>query len=151
VAGAGFALGAALLGFFVIPRDALIVSVALPAIGSDLGGGIGGLQWVVDGYTLMLAALLLMPVSFGGTLAVPAMTGLMLASVPAERAGLASGVLNTFRQVGGAVAVAVYGALVTGASFAHGMRTGLLAAAVLLAATAATAALGALGARTLRT
>ncbi|WP_030459384.1 MFS transporter [Kitasatospora sp. NRRL B-11411] len=93
-------------------------------------------------------ALALMPVSFGGTLAVPAMTGLMLASVPAERAGLASGVLNTFRQVGGAVAVAVYGALVTGASFTHGMRTGLLAAAVLLAATAA---LGALRARAPRT
>ncbi|MEU2632714.1 MFS transporter, partial [Kitasatospora sp. NPDC007106] len=52
VEGAGFALGAALLGFFVITLDALIVSVALPAIGNDLGGGIGGLQWVVDGYTL---------------------------------------------------------------------------------------------------
>ena len=54
-----FALGAALLGFFVITLDALIVSVALPSIGEDLGGGITGLQWVVDGYTLMLAALLL--------------------------------------------------------------------------------------------
>ncbi|MFD7641633.1 MFS transporter [Kitasatospora sp. NPDC059795] len=92
-------------------------------------------------------AVLLMPVSFGGTLAVPAMTGLMLSSVPAERAGLASGVLNTFRQVGGAVAVAVYGALVTAGSFTAGMRTGLIAAAILLAATAA---LGALRARTPR-
>ncbi|MEU9131899.1 hypothetical protein AB0D08_27985 [Kitasatospora sp. NPDC048540] len=69
------------------------------------------------------------------------MTGLMLASVPAERAGLAFGVLNTFRQVGGAVAVAVYGALVTGASFTAGMRTGLIGAAILLAATAAPGAL----------
>lgn len=43
----------------MITLDALIVSVALPAIGRDLGGGITGLQWVVDGYTLMLAALLL--------------------------------------------------------------------------------------------
>jgi DHA2 family methylenomycin A resistance protein-like MFS transporter len=81
-------------------------------------------------------AVLLMPVSFGGTLAVPAMTGLMLASVPAERAGLASGVLNTFRQVGGALAVAVYGALVA-SSFASGMRIGLIAGAVMLAAAAA--------------
>jgi DHA2 family methylenomycin A resistance protein-like MFS transporter len=81
-------------------------------------------------------AALLMPVSFGGTLAVPAMTGLMLASVPAERAGLASGVLNTFRQVGGALAVAIYGALVAG-SFASGMRVGLIVGAVLLAAAAA--------------
>jgi DHA2 family methylenomycin A resistance protein-like MFS transporter len=59
VPGSRFALGAALLGFFVITLDALIVSVALPSIGKDLGGGITGLQWVVDGYTLMLAALLL--------------------------------------------------------------------------------------------
>ena len=86
-----------------------------------------------------LVAVLLMPVSGGGALAVPAMTGLMLSSVPAERAGLASGVLNTFRQFGGALAVAVYGALVAGGSFAHGMRAGLIAAAVLLAVTAAVA------------
>src|SRR5438552_13968206 len=49
----------ALLGFFVVTLDALVVNVALPAIGRDLGGGITGLQWVVDGYTLMFAALLL--------------------------------------------------------------------------------------------
>jgi hypothetical protein len=53
-----------LLGFFVITLDALVVNVALPAIGRDLGGGMTGLLWVVDGYTLMFAALLL----FAGTL-----------------------------------------------------------------------------------
>ncbi|MEU4025758.1 MFS transporter [Streptomyces anulatus] len=55
----GAALGAALLGFFVITLDALVVNVALPSIRDSLGGGITGLQWVVDGYTLMFAALLL--------------------------------------------------------------------------------------------
>ena len=53
------ALGAAVLGFFVITFDAFVVNVALPAIHDDLGGGISGLQWVLDGYTLMFAALLL--------------------------------------------------------------------------------------------
>src|SRR5206468_7313410 len=53
------ALVVAVLGFFVVTLDALVVNVALPAIRSDLGGGITGLQWVVDGYTLMFAALLL--------------------------------------------------------------------------------------------
>jgi DHA2 family methylenomycin A resistance protein-like MFS transporter len=41
-----------------------VISVALPVISRELGGGITGLQWVVDGYTLMFAALLL----FAGTL-----------------------------------------------------------------------------------
>ncbi len=53
------ALGAALLGFFVITLDALVVNVALPSVRDDLGGGVTGLQWVVDGYTLMFASLLL--------------------------------------------------------------------------------------------
>jgi MFS transporter, DHA2 family, methylenomycin A resistance protein len=53
------ALAVAVLGFFVITLDALVVNVALPAIGRELGGGITGLQWVVDGYTLLFAALLL--------------------------------------------------------------------------------------------
>ena len=53
------ALAAAVLGFFVITFDAVVVNVALPSIRRDLGAGITGLQWVVDGYTLMFAALLL--------------------------------------------------------------------------------------------
>jgi len=55
----GSALAAAVLGFFVITLDAVVVNVALPSIRRDLGGGITGLQWVVDGYTLTFAALLL--------------------------------------------------------------------------------------------
>jgi EmrB/QacA subfamily drug resistance transporter len=46
-------------GFFMITLDAVVVNVALPSIRGELGGGITGLQWVVDGYTLMFAALLL--------------------------------------------------------------------------------------------
>ncbi len=57
-------LAAAVLGFFMITFDAVVVNVALPSIRSDLGGGLSGLQWVVDGYTLMFAALLLSAGSF---------------------------------------------------------------------------------------
>ena len=58
-AGAGAALAVAALGVFVVTLDALVVNVALPSFGHDLGGSITGLQWVIDGYTLMFAALLL--------------------------------------------------------------------------------------------
>src|SRR4051794_12406343 len=53
------ALAAAVLGFFIVTFDAVVVNVALPSIRQDFDAGITGLQWVVDGYTLMFAALLL--------------------------------------------------------------------------------------------
>jgi len=55
----GLALAAAVIGFFVVTLDAVAVNVALPSIRHALGGGISGLQWVVDGYTLAFAGLLL--------------------------------------------------------------------------------------------
>lgn len=89
-----------------------------------------------------LVAVLMMPVSLGGALAVPAMTGLLLQSVEPEQAGLASGVLNTFRQFGGALAVAVFGALIAQPdTFLHGMRISLMSGVVLLVATAVTSVL----------
>jgi len=44
-------------------------------------------------------------------MAMPAMTATAMAGVPADRVGLASGVLNAARQTGGAFGVAVLGAL----------------------------------------
>ena len=53
------ALVAALLGFFIVTFDAVVLNVALPVIQRDVGGGIAGLQWITDGYTLMFAAFLM--------------------------------------------------------------------------------------------
>src|SRR5207237_5341714 len=47
------------LGFLMITLDATIVNVALGAIGSDLGGSLSEAQWIVNGYTVAFAALLL--------------------------------------------------------------------------------------------
>ncbi|WP_369222041.1 MFS transporter [Streptomyces sp. R39] len=205
-------LTAALLGFALITLDASVVNVALPAIGSALGGGLSGLQWTVDAYTLTFAALMLstgafadragasrayglgiavftlasaacglaptltvlisarvaqgaaaavvLPASLslvrhayadpaqrtravalwgaGGSVAlalgcaltVPPLTVVMMEAVPAERAGLAAGVLNAARQVAGGLGIAVFGALV-GGGFVAGMRAGLTLAAAL--------------------
>ncbi len=46
-------------GMFLVQLDVTVVNVALPAIGDDLHAGLSGLQWVVDGYAVVLAALLL--------------------------------------------------------------------------------------------
>src|SRR3954454_6683158 len=50
--------------YFLVLLDVTIVSVALPQIGAGLGAGVSGLQWVVDGYALALASLMLA----GGTI-----------------------------------------------------------------------------------
>lgn len=52
-------LVAACLGTFLLLIYTTIVTVALPSIGADLGGGFTGLQWVVDVFTVALAGLLL--------------------------------------------------------------------------------------------
>lgn len=49
---------------------------------------------------LWAVALVMVPVGVGGSLTVPPLTSLLLEVVPATRAGTASGVLNTARQVG---------------------------------------------------
>ncbi|MGW5464268.1 MFS transporter [Streptomyces sp. NPDC003996] len=47
------------VGYFLVLLDVTIVNVALPRIGSGLGADVSGLQWVVDGYALALASLML--------------------------------------------------------------------------------------------
>jgi DHA2 family methylenomycin A resistance protein-like MFS transporter len=54
------ALAAISVGFLMITLDATIVNVALGAIGADLGGSPAVAQWVVDGYTVAFASLLLL-------------------------------------------------------------------------------------------
>jgi len=57
-------LAVAVLGEAMILLEATVVNVALPTIGRDLGAGVAGLQWTLNGYVLTLAALVLV----GGSL-----------------------------------------------------------------------------------
>lgn len=50
----------AILASFVAFLDGSIVTVALPAIGADLGGGLATQQWTVNAYLLTLGALILL-------------------------------------------------------------------------------------------
>jgi DHA2 family methylenomycin A resistance protein-like MFS transporter len=85
----------------------------------------------------MITAILLILIGPGGSVAMPAITGVVLDSVPPERAGTASAVFNTFRQVGGAVAIAVFGTLLANSvTFVTGMQTSFVIAASLLLVTA---------------
>src|SRR4249919_2817028 len=58
-------LAAVSFGLFMIMLDNTVVNVALPAIQKDLGADLSELQWIVTGYALTFAALMLI----GGKLA----------------------------------------------------------------------------------
>ena len=58
-------LTAAILGSGIAMLDGSIVNVALPAIESDLGGGLAGQQWVSSAYLLSLGSLILIGGSLG--------------------------------------------------------------------------------------
>ena len=58
-------IAATVLGSGMAAIDATVVGIALPTIGRDFKAPLGTLQWVVTGYTLMLAALLLLGGSLG--------------------------------------------------------------------------------------
>ncbi|WP_298585675.1 MFS transporter [uncultured Kocuria sp.] len=62
---ARWVLAATVLGSALTFIDTTVVSIALPAVGADLGAGSTGLTWVVNGYTLSLAALVLLGGSLG--------------------------------------------------------------------------------------
>jgi MFS transporter, DHA2 family, methylenomycin A resistance protein len=55
----------ACLGYFFVLLDVTVVNVALANMSSDLGTSRDGLQWVVDGYALALASLMLSAGDFG--------------------------------------------------------------------------------------
>jgi MFS family permease len=60
-------LAVAVLGEAMILLEATVVNVALPTIGRDLGAGVAGLQWTLNGYVLTLAALVLVGGSLSDT------------------------------------------------------------------------------------
>lgn len=58
-------LAATIVGSAVAQITGTVVNVGLPAIGEDLGADTADLQWVINGYLLTLAALILVGGSLG--------------------------------------------------------------------------------------
>ncbi|MFE9427485.1 MFS transporter [Kitasatospora sp. NPDC006697] len=118
----------------VLITGSVLAAVGYLAIAPAVGHGSYAVlvaQFVVAGY--------------GIGLVVPSMTNAMLGSVEPANAGIASGVLNASRQLGGLIGVAVMGLLVGQATSAHfltGLRAALVAAGAALAVCAVLSAWG---------
>jgi EmrB/QacA subfamily drug resistance transporter len=156
-------------GATFLPMTILIILIApLAGRASDRLGSrwlmAGGMSLV--GVSLLLFARLEAHTSFwgilpglvvGGTgmaLVMTPMTAAAMSAVPVDKAGVGSGMLNTFRQVGGSFGIAVMGAILTNRStselhggatrveaFISGLHASLYVAAVIAFAAAAVAAL----------
>jgi DHA2 family methylenomycin A resistance protein-like MFS transporter len=84
-------------------------------------------------------------VAIGGGLGllVPPMTSALLGSVEKSRSGIAAGVLNSMRQTGSVLGVALFGSFIEGnGTFLFGARAALIVSAVLLAGAAAAILVG---------
>src|SRR5215471_4308273 len=65
VANGRWVLATTILGSSMAFIDGTVVNVALPAVQSSLGATLSQVQWVVEAYALLLAALLLIGGSLG--------------------------------------------------------------------------------------
>ena len=117
------------------PRLPMIVGAAGTVVGFAILSQLGP----STSYLAMLLPFIVIPGSMG--FAVPAMTAAVLSSVDRSRSGTASAVLNASRQTGGAIGVAIFGALVgntatqivQGLKMASWISVGLLLVATLVA------------------
>ena len=82
------------VGMFLVQLDVTVVNVALPQIGTGLHTTLQGQQWVVDGYAVVLASLLLAGGTFGDRYGHKrvVLTGLALFGVASSVCGLAPGI-----------------------------------------------------------
>ncbi|NNH74895.1 MFS transporter [Nocardia uniformis] len=120
-----FPLLAACLGTLILLIDVTIVTVALPDIAADLETGLSGLQWVVDGYALALAALLLVFGALADRLGAKYLylTGLAVFAVASLACGIAGSVtiLIAARAIQGLGGAAMFA---TTLSLLHATYTG---------------------------
>jgi DHA2 family methylenomycin A resistance protein-like MFS transporter len=82
----------------------------------------------------------LVAAGFGMAFTMPAATAAVIEAAPADRAGIAAGVLNASRQAGGAIGVALLGTLLAGGGFISGLHAAMaVSAASFLCAAVVTA------------
>jgi EmrB/QacA subfamily drug resistance transporter len=156
-------------GAIFLPMTVLIIFVA--PLAGKLSDRVGSRWLMAAGLTLVGGALVLFSQldtasgfwdmlpglvvgGIGMASVMTPMTAAAMGSAPLDKAGVASGVLNTFRQVGGALGIAVMGAILTSrqadalaagatpqAAFVDGFQIALLVGAIIAFAGALSAAL----------
>jgi DHA2 family methylenomycin A resistance protein-like MFS transporter len=144
------------LAFAPMTAAVFVPNLIAPRLANWIGSGITIAAGALVGAASCLALLCMdqdppygaMVVQFitlgaGLGLLVPPLTSTMLGSVDKTRSGLASGVLNSMRQTGSVLGVALFGSLAGSlGGLVPGLRSALIISACLLACSAAAALIG---------
>jgi DHA2 family methylenomycin A resistance protein-like MFS transporter len=145
-------------GFAFVPMMAVVFPVnllaprlaerigarAVIAIGASISAaGCVALLGIAPGTSYCAIGPQLVAIGAGLGLLVPPMTSTLLGSVEKSRSGIAAGVLNSARQTGSALGVALFGSFIGhNDTFLFGARAALAVSAVLLVAAAVSMAFG---------
>jgi DHA2 family methylenomycin A resistance protein-like MFS transporter len=145
-------------GFAFVPMMAVVFPVNLlaPRLAERIGAraviaigalisavGCLALLGIAPGTSYWMIGPQLVAIGGGLGLLVPPMTSTLLGSVEKSRSGIAAGVLNSARQTGSALGVALFGSFIGRSdTFLFGTRAALVVSAVLLAAAAVSMAFG---------
>uniref|UniRef100_UPI003221FAA6 MFS transporter n=1 Tax=Microbacterium sp. TaxID=51671 RepID=UPI003221FAA6 len=122
-----------------VPRLVRRVGARLPIVGGQvlMAASFIALALVPAGVPVWVLSLMMVPIGPMAGFVNPPMSAVLLNHVDGRLAGTASGVYNTARQIGGALAVAVFGALLASPAGAlTGMRISMVIATVLVLTTA---------------
>lgn len=111
---------------------------------ADAGAGCLTLLGIGQGTSYWIIFVPLVAIGGGLGLLVPPMTSALLGSVEKARSGVAAGVLNSTRQTGSVLGVALFGSLLAGQvdAFLFGTRVALMISAALLICAAGVAIVG---------
>jgi MFS transporter, DHA2 family, methylenomycin A resistance protein len=138
----GAVLPVNLIAARVAERIGAPVTIAVGA--SIAAAGCLALLGIEQGTSYWVFFVPLLAMGGGLGLLVPPMTAALLGSVEKSRSGVAAGVLNSTRQTGSVLGVALFGSLISGQgdAFLFGTRVALLISAVLLIGAAGAIVIG---------
>ncbi|MDG4883978.1 MFS transporter [Mesorhizobium sp. WSM4884] len=132
-------VGAVLIANLVVPRISPVIGPPITVVAGSATMALACLALLGTGQGTPYVRLVGQFVVLGGGLGllVPPLTSMLLASVERSRSGIASGVLNSMRQIGSVLGVALFGSMIGVHGLLPGMHISLVISVVLLAVSAA--------------
>ncbi len=128
-------VGAVLAANLVVPRISPVIGPPVTVAAGSALMALACLALLGSRQDTPYAGLIAQFIALGGGLGllVPPLTSMLLGSVEKSRSGISSGILNSMRQIGSVLGVALFGSMIAAHRLLPGMYISLVISAVLLA------------------